>query len=131
MRIEQASANPYGDPLAPKGSPARYHFWPEKAKVWPLLFFCAERLLCAKATSLENERVHSASGRFMSKLRSRMKPAKLEQLTVTYKKLRDIIGSPSTLVAVDIGNGVEFKPLSTIEDGEYDGDVAEPEDSVV
>ena len=46
--------SPYGDPLGPKVD-ARYEFWPQRKKKWPLLFHCATQVLAgAKASSCSN-----------------------------------------------------------------------------
>lgn len=109
VKATAASAgDEYGDPLADKGAAARYEFWPSKKTSWPVLYFCARQLLCAKWTSSENERVHSASGRFLSKLRSSMTARNLEVSYVAVKKLA------STAI-------IEGKSLAEIDLGDVDG----------
>jgi hypothetical protein len=49
----------------------------------PLLSFCAMALLAGSNNATTyNERMHSPAGRIYSKLRSSLKPAKLEHLTL-------------------------------------------------
>jgi hypothetical protein len=80
--------SPYGDPLGPKVD-ARYEFWPQRKKEWPLLFHCATQVLAgAKASSCSNERTHSVSGRICTKLRGALMPNTIEQLTLAYYFIR-------------------------------------------
>ena len=80
--------SPYGDPLGPKAD-ARYEFWPQRKKEWPLLYFCATQVLAgSKASSCSNERSHSVSGRICSKLRGALLPNSIEQLTLAYHYIR-------------------------------------------
>ena len=50
----------------------------------PLLFECAWVLLCIPATSTNNERGHSVSGRICNKMRGSLKPATVERLTLSW-----------------------------------------------
>jgi hypothetical protein len=80
--------SPYGDPLGPKVD-ARYEFWPQRKKEWPLLFHCATQVLAGlKASTCSNERAHSVSGRVCTKLRGALLPNTIEQLTLAYYYIR-------------------------------------------
>jgi len=79
---------PFGLPLGPKVD-ARYEFWPQRKKEWPLLYFCATQLLAgSKASSCSNERTHSVAGRICSKLRGSLQPSSIEKLTLAYHYIR-------------------------------------------
>jgi hypothetical protein len=80
--------SPFGDPLGPEVD-ARYEFWPQRKKQWPLLYYCATQVLAgSKASSCSNERSHSVSGRICSKLRGALLPNTVEQLTLAYHYIR-------------------------------------------
>ena len=54
---------------------ARYEFWPQRKKQWPLLYYCVTQVLAgSKASSCSNVRSHSVSGRICSKLRGALLP---------------------------------------------------------
>lgn len=58
-------------------------------KQFPLLYLCAVTLLaCDGNSTCENERAHSPAGRITKPYRARMKPAKVEQLTLAYFMIR-------------------------------------------
>ena len=79
---------PFGTPLGPKVD-ARYEFWPQRKREWPLLYFCATQLLAgSKASTCGNERAHSVSGRICSKLRGSLLPDTVERLTLAYYYMR-------------------------------------------
>jgi len=74
----------FGAPLGPKVD-ARYEFWPQRKKEWPLLLHYATQVLAGtKASSCSNERAHSVSGRICTKLRGALLPNSIEQLTLAY-----------------------------------------------
>jgi hypothetical protein len=92
---KRGEAPKYGKPLE-SGNKARYRFWPLHKAQMPLFFEVAWVLLCIPATSTNNERGHSVSGRICDKLRGALKPATVERLTlswyffpVTIKKIAD------------------------------------------
>lgn len=69
-------------PPRPQGGHARYEFWSQRKKEWPLLYFCATQVLTgSRFSSCSNERSHSVSGRICSKLRGALLPNSFEQLT--------------------------------------------------
>ena len=71
------------------GCDARYEFWPSKEKEWPLLFFCARRLLGgSKGSTCSCERMHSAAGRINTKYRGSLTAKSVEELTMAYFYLR-------------------------------------------
>jgi hypothetical protein len=79
---------PYGTPLG-MGCDARYEFWPSKEKEWPLLFFCARRLLGgSKGSTCSCERMHSAAGRINTKYRGSLSAKSVEELTLAYFYMR-------------------------------------------
>ena len=79
---------PYGNPLA-EGPDARYEFWPMRQGTQPLLYFCAAQLLAAcSASSCNQERVHSTAGYIYCKLRAKLRPARVEMLTLGRHWLR-------------------------------------------
>ena len=85
---EWAKKAPYGTPLGPKVD-ARYQFWPQRKKEWPLLYFCATQLLAgSKASTCGIERAHFVSGRICSKLRGSLLPDTVERLTLAYYYMR-------------------------------------------
>jgi hypothetical protein len=51
------------------------------ARDTPLLYFCAQAILAASATTF-NERMHSPAGRIFSDLRNSLKPSSVEHLTL-------------------------------------------------
>lgn len=78
----------YGTPLS-GGTDACYAFWPSKAGMWPILFFCSEEVLAADTdATVGNERSHNPGQRIANKLRSSLKPRTIEQLTLAAVHLR-------------------------------------------
>ena len=80
---KRGEAPKYGKPLE-SGNKARYRFWPLHKAQMPLFFEVAWVLLCIPATSTNNERGHSVSGRICDKLRGALKPATVERLTLSW-----------------------------------------------
>jgi hypothetical protein len=79
---------PFGGELQ-EGPPDRYQYWPSVEKQFPLLYLSAVTLLaCDGNSTCENERAHSPAGRITEPYRARMKPAKVEQLTLAYFMIR-------------------------------------------
>jgi hypothetical protein len=74
--------SPYGDVFTPDNA-LRYEFWPARASQMPLLAFCARHLLTARIASTTNERTHSPAERITSKVRARLRPARVELLTLS------------------------------------------------
>jgi hypothetical protein len=80
---QQPPVHPYGSSTLGEGPRARYEFWPSMEESMPLLSFCAMALLAGSNNATTyNERMHSPAGRIYGKLRSSLKPAKLEHLTL-------------------------------------------------
>ena len=80
--------SPFRDPLG-REVDARYEFWPQRKKQWPLLYYCATQVLASsKASTCSNERSHSVSGRICTKLRGALLPNTVEQLTLAYHYIR-------------------------------------------
>ena len=68
---------------------ARYEFWFSKEKEWPLLFFCARRLLGgSKGSTCSCERMHSAAGRINTKYRGSLTAKSVEELSMAYFYMR-------------------------------------------
>lgn len=82
----------YGSPLGVDNGP-RYQLWPALKPQFPILFAAASMLLCAKRTSISNERLHSVAGRINSKLRASLTPASIEMLTLSHMALKDAMAA--------------------------------------
>jgi len=102
---------PYGSSTLGEGPKARYEFWPSMEDSMPLLSFCAMALLAGSNNATTyNERMHSPAGRIYSKLRSSLKPAKLEHLTLALFYVRrwveeQMVRGEDTLEMEDLQSG--------------------------
>ena len=91
-KVANTTLNPFGGELQMPPTDDNLAFWPSKAGEWPVLFYCAKRVLAGDSSSTcFNERSHSPMGRITSKFRASMKPAKVEQLTMAYFLMRERI----------------------------------------
>ena len=118
----------YGAPLASctdAQERLRKAYWVTKKDNMPLLFRCACILLTAPAASTSNERVHSVTGRILSKYRSSMKPDNLNRCTMGYYWLRKSADTKAKellaagLSILDLDDAVELLPaLDVVQDDE-------------
>ena len=107
-----SKTTPYGDPLASKGDPARYAFWPSKKDKWPLLFFCATQLLAGcKIATATNERMHSPAEKINSRLRGSLKPDNVERMTMAHIFLREETKKLAERFPV-AENGIDFDEVA-------------------
>jgi len=91
-KVADSAFNPYGGELQMPPTDASLAFWPSKAGEWPILFYCAKRVLAGDSNSTcFNERMHSPMGRITSKFRASMKAVKTEKLTMSYFLMRERI----------------------------------------
>ena len=90
-RNERNEASTYGKPFE-SNNVNRYCFWPKAKDTMPLLFLAAWLILASvPASSTKNERMHSVAGRICCKFRSAMKAASIEQQTLGYYYINDLV----------------------------------------
>jgi hypothetical protein len=90
-RHERNEASEYGGPFD-SDNEKRYSFWPKAKDTMPLLFLAAWLILASvPAASNKNERLHSVAGRICCKFRSAMKAASVEQQTLGYYYINDLV----------------------------------------
>lgn len=83
-----APLNTYGCPLALPSKLERLAFWPQRRTRLPVLYFPAAVAVCTPFTPMKCERVNSAAGIIMSRLRSCMRPETLSSLVLAREWLK-------------------------------------------